>query len=186
MRLTRTLALMPLLAASLLAAGPKFTLQGNVDLVVASGDLAKMTSSASLTGYNVGGGLNIETSPGFGFRLHANMLSIQGVPGSGLEGRKPKHFNMGVDVFKTVDKVTFFGGMGFVDWRQGTATLSSFTDNGGLNNSGKGKKLSGRIGVEYAFTPQIHGVVSFTQTEFNKVYQPAWLGFGVAYRFFSF
>lgn len=186
MRMMKSIALMPMLALTLAAEAPKVTLQGHMDLVGAVGDLNKMVDTGNLTGYNAGLGVNLETKPGFGFRLYTNMLSIRGIDGSGLESTKPKHFNAGVDIFQEMGKVTFFGGLGYVDWRQNPATLSSFSDANGANNSGKGKKFAGRIGLEYAFTPKIHGVVSFTQTEFNKIYQPAWFGFGIAYRFLSF
>lgn len=191
MNFTRSLALIPLLSLSLFAEAPKFGFEGQFSGLVANGDLNKMVKSGNLTGYNAGVALRAETKPGMGFRLYANVLSIKGIDGSGLEKGTPRHLNAGLDIFSETGKMTFFGGMGIVKWKQDDATTTrpDFSDSVlgvTLNNKGKGTKVAGRIGMEYAFTPKLHGVVSFTQTEFNKVYQPSWLSLGVNYRFASF
>lgn len=195
MNFKRSFALIPLLSMSLLAEAPKFGLEGQVSLVAATGDLNKMVDTGNLTGYNGGLAFRIETKPGFGFRLYANLMSIRGIDGSGLESPKPKHLNAGVDLTQEYGKLTFFGGMGIMKWKQddATTTLASFADvpltvPATLNaqNKGKGTKFAGRIGMEYAITPKLHGVISYTHTEFNKVFQPSWLSFGVSYRFASF
>jgi hypothetical protein len=188
MNFKRSIALIPLLTLPLLAEAPKFGFEGQVSALAAIGDLNKMVRTGQTFGYNAGVGLRIEKNPGLGLRVYANLLSIRGVDGSGLEKSGPRHLNAGADVFKDIGKVTFFGGLGIVKWKQDVTdtTTATYTDAGGLNNEGKGTKLAGRIGMEYAITPKLHGVVSFTQTEFNKIYQPSWFSFGVSYRFASF
>lgn len=188
MNFSRSLALIPLLSLSLFAAAPKFGFEGQLGAVVSNGDLYKMTKTSSLTGYSLGLSARIESTPDMGVRLFANLLSIRGEDGTGLEKAAPRHLNAGLDIYKETGKLTFFGGLGIMKWKQDsdTATLPKFTDLGGLNNEGKGTKLAGRVGLEYAFTPKFHGVVSFTQTEFNKVYQPSWFTVGMSYRFASF
>jgi len=91
-----------------------------------------------------------------------------------------------VDIVSETGKVTFFGGLGLVKWKQDSTASPAFTDEAGRNNAGKGTKVAGRVGLEYALTPKVHGVLSFTQTEFNKIYQPSWFSLGVTYRFARF
>lgn len=189
MNFKRSIALMPLLSLSLLADAPKFGLEGQFSVMAATGDLNKMVDTGNATGYNAGLALRMETKPGFGFRVYGNVLSIRGIDGSGLEKPAPRHLNAGLDLVQEVGKVTFFGGLGIMKWKQDDdkITLAAFSDTPAtLNNKGKGTKLAGRIGMEYAITKNFHGVVSFTQTEFNKQLQPSWLSFGVAYRFVNF
>ncbi len=186
MNFTRTLAIVPLLAMPLLAEGPRFGIEGQFSAIAANGDLNKMVKTGNLTGYNLGASLRIETAPEAGIRPYVNIFSIRGENGTGLEKPAPRHLNLGVDAFKDLGKLTFFGGIGIVKWKQDETTAVNFTDAGGKNNTGKGSKVAGRIGVEYAFTPKLHGIASYTQTEFNKLYQPSWFSFGVSYRFASF
>ncbi|BDU72539.1 outer membrane beta-barrel protein [Mesoterricola silvestris] len=186
MILTRTIALLALLPSGLHAQAPTFGLEGQVSALVATGTLNRMVKTGNLAGYHAGLALRTGTSPGLGFRLYANLLSLRGVDGSGLESGTPHHLHAGLDVLKVSGKVTFFGGMGILKWKQDDTSSPTFTDAGGRNNAGKGTKLSGRLGLEYEISPKVHGVVSFTQTEFNKLYQPSWFSLGVSYRFASF
>ncbi len=186
MILMRSLALLALLPAGLPAQTPTFGFEGQVSALVANGTLNRMIRTGNLAGYNTGLAFRVDHRPGLGLRLYANLVSIRGVDGSGLESGTPRHFNAGVDIVRETGKVTFFGGLGLLKWKQDSTSSPSFTDEAGRNNAGKGTKLAGRVGLEYALTPKVHGVVSFTQTEFNKVYQPSWFSLGVSYRFARF
>jgi hypothetical protein len=185
MNLKRIFAIIPLLTLPLLAAAPKLTFEGQFSSVISAGDLNMMTDTGNLTGYSLGAAVRLATREGLSFRLHANLLSIRGNDGTGLENAAPKHFFGGMDICEEFGKLTVFGGLMAVKWKQGDATtpnysvvLSPYSD-----NRSKGTKFGGRIGVEYAITPALHGVASFNQTEFNRKTNPSWLSLGVSYRF---
>lgn len=188
MNLKRSFALIPLLSLSLLAEGPKFAFEGQVSVVGAHGDMKKMVKSSALDGYNAGLAFRTATKGGIDVRLYANLMSLKGIEDSGLEKTSPSHLNVGVDFIRGFGKLSVFGGFGMMKWKQedSPTTLPNFTDNNNKNNQGKGTKLAGRVGIEYAITDKLHGVFSFTQAEFNKVYQPSWLSLGVSYRFMAF
>lgn len=181
---TRILASLALAAAPLLAQTP-FEIRGA--MMIGGNDLSKMTASNNLAGYSLDLAGRLEIKPGLAHRLYLGALALNGVQGSGLEGSQtPKHIRYGWDVvYQATDKLSVYGGFLAQRWKidEAKATLPTFTDLNNRNNLGKGTKLGARIGLEYAYTKHVSGILGFTQTEFNKVYQPGWFDLGVAYRF---
>lgn len=181
---TRLLVPLALAAAPLVAQTP-FELRGA--MILGGSDLGKMTSSNNLSGYSLDVAGRLDIKPGLAHRFYVGALALSGARGTGLEGSEaPRHFHYGWDVvYQATDKLSVYGGFLAQRWKidEAKATLPAFTDQNNRNNLGKGTKLGARIGVEYAYTKHVSGILGFTQTEFNKLYQPGWFDLGVAYRF---
>lgn len=186
MNIRRTLVLLPLASLGLFATDLKFEAQGSA--LVGNGDLVQMNDDKRMAGFSLGVAAHLLKEGGLGFRLHLNRASIKGAAGTGMENGTLAHTFGGLDITQQFGKAMLFGGLMGTRWQQdmALATNPEFADVVGgksYNNAGKGTKLGFRIGVEYALTPKLSAAVSFTQTEFNKVYQPSWLALGVNYRF---
>lgn len=183
MNLSRTLLA---LAAAALPAFAQSPFEVNASAILASGDMNKMVQVNNLAGYSVGGAFRIEIKPGLDHRFHLDLMAIRGKMGTGLKGSGPKHLDFGYDVvYQGTEKLSVFGGLMAVKWKidGADATLPDYTDLNARNNQGKGTKLGARLGVEYAYTKNWKGVLSYTQTEFNKKLQPGWWSAGMTYRF---
>lgn len=180
----RMLALLALIAMPAMAQTVSF--ETGATAVIAVGDLNRMIRSNNLTGYTIGGAVVIEPKAGLGHRFHLDLMSIRGRDGTGLEGSSPKHLQFGYDVlYQATEKLSVYGGFIGMKWKQDEtkATLPDYNDLNNRNNLGKGTKLGARIGVEYSYTKNWKGVFGFTQTEFNKKFQPSWFSLGLTYRF---
>ncbi|OQA36437.1 MAG: hypothetical protein BWY56_01406 [Acidobacteria bacterium ADurb.Bin340] len=180
-------ALLPLLATPLMAQQPSLDFEGNLGVVQAFGDLKdNMADKDNIAGYTFGVAARFQSRPGLGHRVFINALAIRGKEGTGMDTYSPKHLNAGYDIcLDTTENLTVFGGLGIVKWSQDTAsiTLPDFSDENDLNNRGKGTKVAGRIGLEYKLGKGFAGQVAYTQTEFNKKFNPSWFTVGVSYRF---
>lgn len=181
-------AMLPLLGGSLVAQQqPNLAFEGNLGVVQAFGDLRdNMVDRDGVAGFTFGVAARYYARPGLSHRLFVNGLAIRGKEGTGMDTYSPKHINAGYDMcFEVGEKLTAFGGIGMVKWCQNedSITLPDFTDEGGLNNRGKGTKFAGRLGLEYNLGKGFAAQVVFTQTEFNKKYNPSFFTVGVAYRF---
>jgi len=181
---SRMLALLALVAMPAMAQGVHFEAGGAAALAV--GDLNLMTRTGNLAGYTLGGAIVLEPAAGLGHRFHLDLMSIRGKDGTGLESASPKHIQFGYDVvYQSTEKLSVYGGFIGMKWKQNTATATDpdYSDLNNKNNLGKGTKLGARIGLEYAYSKHWKGVLGFTQTEFNKKRQPAWVSLGLTYRF---
>lgn len=184
MNSVRMLTLLALIAMPAMA--QKVSFEAGTAAVIGTGDLNRMVRTGNLVGYTFGGAVVIEPSAGLGHRFHLDLMSIRGLDGTGLESSSPKHLQFGYDVlFQATEKVSVFGGFIGMKWKQdeAKAILPDYTDLGNRNNLGKGTKLGARIGLEYSYSKNWKGVLGFTQTEFNKKYQPSWISLGLTYRF---
>jgi hypothetical protein len=194
MKLTR-LFLLPLLAAlPAVAQAPESNgFDFAVGFMAAQGQDAKeVTKGGSPQGKYLGFGYRFDLPANIGGRLHGDFLFIKGKDGSGMENDKRPHFVVGMDVLKPMGKFTAFGGITATTWKQSnqvtdsnfnnTTTQGNLNANGG-NNQVTGMKLGYRVGVEYTFAQQWAASVMFSQTEMNKLYNPAYLSIGVNYRF---
>lgn len=183
MNLTRTLAALVSIAAPALAQSP---FEVSATALIASGDTNRMAQVNNLAGFTLGAACRFEIKPGLDHRLHVDLTSLRAKEGTGLEGSAPKHVQFGYDVvYQAKDKLSVFGGLLAMKWKldEAKATLPDFTDQGARNNEGKGTKFGARLGLQYAYTKQVSGVLSYTQTEFNKKLNPGWYSMGLAYRF---
>ena len=187
----RAALLLPFAALSLAAQAPKLGFDVQASLLIGTGDMKKM-SEKNPTGLSLGGALRYHPDPDLGFRLHLDLASIKGVEGSGLSSSKPTF--LGLDVMREAGRWTFYGGLLGTRWNQdeGSATLNTFSDapdpanNRRFNNFGSGTKLGARVGLEFEYRPGLRAHLAFTQSEFNKMYQPSWISVGATWRFASF
>jgi len=175
-------------ALALQAAEPVWSLEAQGSLLFGTGDMHRIREEKNPAGYSVGGAARFQPNPDLSFRLHADLASIKGKPGTGLEQSGPRRTLFGLDVARDAGRFSVFGGLVGVQWKQdeAQATLREFQDYAGttkVNNAGRGTKLGFRIGVDFALTENVRATASFTQTEFNKLTQPSWLALGVTYRF---
>lgn len=180
-------ALLPLLATPLMAQQPSLDFEGNLGVIQAFGDLKdNMADKDNVAGYTLGVAARFHARPGLSHRIFLNALAVRGKEGTGMDTYSPKHINAGYDIcLDAGENLTVFGGMGIVKWSQNeeTITLPDFSDEAGLNNRGKGTKVAGRIGLEYKLGKGFAAQATYTQTEFNKKYNPSWFMVGVSYRF---
>ncbi len=181
--------LLPTLA---LSAQSPVTFEVQAGLIAPMSDLKKMQGDEKGLGYTLGGAVRIAHSENFAYRFHANLAGIGLAKGTGMDAKGPKHLMAGMDLLHEAGKWTFFEGLVGIKFKQDSATASDerFADwalvagkNTNKNNSPKGVKLGFRVGLEYAVTNQIRAQVSFTQAEFNKIYNPSWFTIGATYRF---
>jgi len=113
-------------------------------------------------------------------RLHLGFMSFAGKEGSGLENRKRPQLHFGLDLMKTYDRLSIFGGLTGTQWKQSVnATDPNFT---GFNRA-TGIKLGARMGGEFLIGQGFAAQLTFEQTEFNRKFNPSWIGAGIAYRF---
>ncbi len=184
MTFMRTLAALALAAGPLLAQTP---FEVRATGLIAQGDMNKITASNNLAGYSLEASARLEIKPGLDHRFYLGGRSFRSLAGTGLAGnRAPKHIYFGYDVvYAAAEKWTLFGGFFGQKWKvdSADATRPDFTDQNNRNNVGKGTKLGVRIGTEYAYNKHWHAVLGFSQTEYNKIYQPGWVDLGLGYRF---
>jgi hypothetical protein len=175
-------------ALALSASDSTWSLEPQASFLFGTGDMRRLREDKNPAGYTLGGALRYQSSADFSLRLHANLFSMRGKIGSGLENDAPIRSFYGLDVARDAGRWSVYGGLVGVQWKQARreATLKEFSDFVGstyYNNSSKGLKMGFRVGVDYALTDEVRATVSFTQTEFNKLYQPSWLAVGMVYRF---
>jgi len=148
--------------------------------VLATADTKKMSSGSNPAGYLAALGYHTELYPSLGTRVHLGFMSFAGAEGSGLENRKRPQMHFGLDLVKSYQNLSIFGGLTGTQWKQSVnATDPKFT---GLNRA-TGIKLGARVGAEYLIGQGFSAQVSFEQTEFNRVFNPSWFGLGFTYRF---
>lgn len=147
---------------------------------IATADAKKMSSGSNPTGYTLSLGLRTELHPGLSTRVHLGLMSFSGRTGSGLENRKRLHPHAGLDLMKDYARFSFFGGLTATQLRQ--AVTASDPDFSGANR-GEGVKLGLRVGAEYTIGKGFGAVVTFSQSEFNRKFNPSWVSAGIVYRF---
>lgn len=161
-------------------APPRGPFEASLTSIVATTDTKKISSASNPPGYMVGAGFRAELHPGLSTRVHFAFVSFAGKEGSGLENRNRLHLHFGWDLIKEYGRLNFFGGLTGTQWRQAvTASNPDFT----LANRAEGVKLGARVGAEYALGKGFSAVLTFNQTEFNRKFNPSWVGVGAMYRF---
>lgn len=162
------------------APGERSPFEASLSTVIATADTKKMSSGSNPAGYLLGLGYHTELYPTLGTRVHLGFMSFAGVDGSGLENKKRPQMHFGLDLVKTYDRLSIFGGLTGTQWKQSiNASDPRYT---GLNRA-TGIKLGGRVGVEYLLGKGFSAQATFEQTEFNRLFNPSWFGLGAVYRF---
>lgn len=179
----RVLPLALLAAASLhlKAAEPQTKFSANLGFLVATGDTKTFITGSTNGGYELGLGYttHLDTAD-VDIRLHGNVVSINGQAGTGLES-KNLNFLGGLDVVKPVGKYSFFGGLMAGEWNPND--FRTGTRFAGASNRPTGAKLAYRVGVEYAFLPNLSGRLAFTQSEYNLYLNPSFITTGIVFKF---
>lgn len=149
----------------------------------ATGDLAPMVSHGMPAGYSLGAAFCRPLEGALSTRYHLDLLAFRGADGTGLQGARPRHFQAGVDLTLTWDRLIFYAGFQGLLWRQDMAqTTDPMYLNGpgpGGRNRAEGWKAGARVGLEYQVAPLWRLSLGFTQTEFNKFRNPGWMALGV-------
>lgn len=157
----------------------------------ATGDTFRMVNRDFPAGFTLGMSLKQPLDGSLYSRFHVDAFALQGKAGTGLsDGMLPRQLGAGIDLLWEEGRMTVFGGMMGMRWHQdrAKATDPRFSDQpveGGQNRP-TGTKFAGRIGIEWRFTPRLHGTLSYTQAEFNKCLNPGWITLGASFRFASF
>jgi hypothetical protein len=192
MTIFRTAALLALASLPGMAQSP---FEMNVSLLTGIQDMNRLSSSNDLVGTSLAFGLRLEIKPGLSHRIHLGALGIKSKPETGMGSSSPRHIHFGWDVMQELSpKWTAFGGLTGTKWKHEETNNARFSDRGidypqgsttvrYTNNSPKGTKLGARLGLEYNFSANLKGTISFSQSEFNKLYNPGWFSWGVTYRF---
>lgn len=181
-RMTSALLSLGLWALPMSAQAPaeRSPFEANLTSVIAMADMKKISSKSNPAGYLLGLAYRAELYPAMEARLHLGFMSVAGAAGSGLENKKRPQLHFGLDLVKTYDRLSFFGGLTGTQWKQSiNATDPNFT---GFNRA-TGIKLGARAGAEYMIGHRFSAQLTFEQTEFNRKYNPSWIGAGIAYRF---
>lgn len=147
---------------------------------IATADAKKMSSGSHPAGYTVSLAMRHELHPGLSTRVHLGLMSFAGREGSGLENRKRLHPHAGFDLVKEYQSLSLFGGLTATQLRQ--AVVTSHPDFSGANR-GEGVKLGLRLGAEVAIGRGFGALVTFSQSEFNRKFNPSWVSAGIVYRF---
>jgi hypothetical protein len=154
--------------------------EANLTTIIAMADTKKISSGSNPAGYLVGLAYRTDLYPTMDARLHLGFMSFAGKEGSGLENRKRPQLHFGLDLMKTYDRLSIFGGLTGTQWKQSVnATDPNFT---GFNRA-TGIKLGARMGGEFLIGQGFAAQLTFEQTEFNRKFNPSWIGAGIAYRF---
>lgn len=168
---------LPLAAQATTERGP---FEASLTSTIATADTKKISSGSNPTGYLLGLAHRMEFYPGLGSRIHLGFMSFSGKEGSGLENRKRPQLHFGWDLMKDYGRLSLFGGLTGTQWKQSvTASDPNFT---GANRA-EGIKMGFRVGAEYSIGMGFSAQVSFDQTEFNRKFNPSWVGIGAVYRF---
>jgi hypothetical protein len=162
------------------AADERSPFEASLASTLATADTKKLSSGSNPTGYLLGLAYRMELYPGLGSRLHLGFMSFAGQEGSGLENKKRPQLHFGWDFMKDYGRLSVFGGLTATQWKQSVnASNPDFT---GANRA-EGLKLGARVGAEYAIGKGFSAQVTFDQTEFNRKFNPSWVGIGAVYRF---
>ena len=154
--------------------------EASLSTTIGTADSKKISSGSNPTGYLLSFGLRTELHPALSTRVHFGFLSFSGKDGSGLENRNRLHPHFGLDLMKDYGALHVFGGLTGTQFRQAvTASNPDFT----LANRAEGVKLGYRAGAEYDIQKGFSATASFTQTEFNRKFNPSWVNVGLLYRF---
>jgi hypothetical protein len=154
--------------------------EASLATTLATADTKKLSSGSNPTGYLLGLGYRMEHFPGLGSRIHLGFMSFSGKEGSGLENKKRPQLHFGWDFMKEYGRLSVFGGLTGTQWKQSvTASNPDFT---GANRA-EGIKMGARVGAEYVIGNGFSAQVTFEQTEFNRKFNPSWVGIGAVYRF---
>jgi hypothetical protein len=154
--------------------------EASLSIPVGMTDAKKISSGTNPTGYILGFGVRTELHPSLSTRVHFGFMSFAGKEGSGLENRNRLHPHFGLDVMKDYGSLHVFGGLTGTQWRQAvTASNPDFT----LANRAEGVKMGYRVGAEYDLAKGFSCTAAFTQSEFNRKFNPSWASLGVVYRF---
>ncbi len=181
-RTPSALVLLGLTTLSLAAQPPaeRSPFEANLTSVIAMADAKKLSSRSNPAGYLLGLAYRAELYPSMEARLHLGFMSFAGKDGSGLENKKRPQLHFGLDLMKAYERFTFYGGLTGTQWKQSiNASDPDFT---GFNRA-TGIKLGARAGAEYLIGRGLTAQLSFEQTEFNRKFNPSWIGAGIVYRF---
>jgi hypothetical protein len=171
------LGCLPLAAQS---AAERSPFEANLATTLATADTKKLSSGSNPTGYLLGLAYRMELYPSLDSRIHLGFMSFAGKEGSGLENKKRPQLHFGWDLMKNHGRLGFFGGLTGTQWKQSVA--ASNPDFIGANRA-EGIKLGARVGAEYTIGYGFSAQVTFDQTEFNRKFNPSWVGIGAVYRF---
>lgn len=182
------------LALPAVAGESRFTLEAQASLVSVAPETRRLVDDHALAGNSFGFSIRGPVQAGIlDHRVHLDLLSLQAKAATGMDGPAPKHLSFGWDLIYMKGKASFYFGLMGMRWRQSidpeTGTDFRDTNEAGTVrylNSGKGTKLGARAGVEYPLSKDFNFFVGFSQTEFNKKYNPAWFNVGVVYRGLKF
>jgi hypothetical protein len=173
------LGCLPLVAQ---AATERSPFEASLVSTFATADSKKISAGSNPTGYLLGLAYRMDLYPGLDSRVHLGFMSFAGKEGSGLENKKRPQLHFGWDLMKDYGRLSVFGGLTGTQWKQSvTASAPDFIG----DNRAEGIKLGARVGAEYAIGKGFSAQVTFDQTEFNRKFNPSWVGIGVVYRFKS-
>lgn len=178
------------LALPALAEEPRHIVEAQASLVSVAPETRRMVAGRALAGTSLGIAYRGQMQPGvFEHRVHLDLLGLRAKEETGMDGAAPKHFSFGWDLIYLKGKWSIYTGLQGMRWKQSidaqTGTeYRDYNEAGTVKylNSGRGTKVGGRVGLEYALHKDISLFTGYTQTEFNKKYNPGWWNVGVLYR----
>ena len=193
MTILRSLALAAL-AVPALAGETRHSLEAQASLVSVAPETRRLVDGRALSGTSIGIAYRGHLQPGgLDHRVHLDLMGLRAKEITGMDGAAPKHFCFGWDLIYPQGRWSAYFGLQGTRWKQSidaqTGTEFRDTNEAGTVkylNSGKGTKIGARLGLEYGIRGNLSLFAGYTQTEFNKKYNPGWFNLGVVYRGLKF